>query len=97
MNHIVFHEKAEQELLEAIAWYESQVKGLGRIFLDEVERISSTLVEYPESAPVIIENIRCRILGKFPYGIMYSVVKDTVRILAVAHRKRRPFYWAERK
>ena len=31
------------------------------------------------------------------YGVLYRIKGDTVRILAIMHQKRRPFYWQDRK
>ena len=36
-------------------------------------------------------------LLRFPYSLVYSVREHEMRILAVAHQKRRPFYWRGRE
>lgn len=36
---LVFKPRAQAEIAEAYAWYEGQGRGLGRQFLDELERI----------------------------------------------------------
>lgn len=94
---ISFHEMAESELNEATDYYESKVAGLGRAFLSEVERVSRFIQQNPESAPIILKVVRRKILSRFPYSIMYSIVNDSIRILAIANHKRRPFYWHIRK
>jgi len=33
---------------------------------------------------------------KFPYSIIYTIEPDHIRILAVAHSKRKPEYWLSR-
>jgi hypothetical protein len=33
----------------------------------------------------------------FPYSVFYSVLSDRVRIIAVAHDRRRPFFWRDRR
>lgn len=33
----------------------------------------------------------------FPYSIFYQVTSDEIRVVAVAHHRRRPSYWADRK
>ncbi len=35
-------------------------------------------------------------MERFPYSVMYSVVGNVIRVLAVAHDRRRPFYWSRR-
>ncbi len=34
---------------------------------------------------------------RFPYSLVYSVRPNEIRIVAVAHQKRRPFYWRARR
>lgn len=94
---ISFHEMAESELNEAADYYDSKVAGLGKAFLFEVERVTKFIQQNPESAPSILKIVRRKIVRRFPYSIMYSVVNNSIRILAIANQKRRPFYWRGRK
>ena len=34
---------------------------------------------------------------KFPYRIVYRIVENQVLVVAIAHAKRRPGYWQERR
>jgi len=43
-----FHPEAELELIEAAAYYELQVRGLGERFEAEVRRATDLLLEQPE-------------------------------------------------
>ena len=94
---VSIHEVADIELKEAARYYESKVDGLGFAFLDEVERVVNLIRKNPESAPRIFKVVRRKILRGFPYSVMYSIVDDSIRILAVANQKRRPFYWRDRQ
>ena len=94
---VTIHEVADIELKEAARYYESKVDGLGFAFLDEVERVVNLIRENPESAPRIFKVVRRKILRGFPYSVMYSIVDDSIRILAIANQKRRPFYWRNRQ
>ena len=91
------HEDADRELQEAAQYYESKVAGLGFAFLDEFERIVTLLRFSPESAPRIYKVVRRKIMRGFPYSIMYSYTGNSLRILAIANQKRRPFYWRSRR
>jgi toxin ParE1/3/4 len=33
---------------------------------------------------------------RFPYSVIYSLLEDDVLVVAVAHHRRRPFYWRDR-
>jgi plasmid stabilization system protein ParE len=94
---VSFHEIAEQELYEAVSYYDSQSPGLGTSFLDEVERAISRISEHPKAYPLINGVVRRKLIHRFPYSIMYSSSTDEIRILAIANQKRRPFYWYGRK
>jgi plasmid stabilization system protein ParE len=36
------------------------------------------------------------VLQRFPYNVFYRVGAEAIVIVAVAHQKRRPAYWAAR-
>lgn len=96
MTPIKYHEAAEDELLNEIGYLELRVKGLGRRFFAEVRRAESLIMQFPESAEEIRPGIRKRLLRKFRYSLIYSIEKDGLLILAVAHHSRRPGYWVGR-
>ena len=98
MNRIiVFHEAAEAEMNEAADYYDLEVKGLGKAFLDDIEKALLLIETYPEASPAIQQRVRTKRLSKFPFSLFYSLYPDEIRILAVAHQKRRPFYWSRRR
>lgn len=95
---IQFHLAAQTELDQAIASYESRESGLGEQFLAEVRRILAIVSDYPKSGTPIWNTRRRFLLDRFPYGIVYSVLKDdSIRVLAVMHLRRRPDYWHPRR
>lgn len=96
MTPVRYHEAAEDELLNEIGYLELRAKGLGRRFLAEVRRAESLIAQFPESAQEIRPGIRKQILRKFRYSLIYSMEKDGLLILAVAHHSRRPGYWVGR-
>jgi len=91
------HETAEAEVNEAADFYDIESSGLGSVFIDEIQRAIVTISEFPEAAPLIRGRVRKRPIAKFPYSMVYSVRPNEIRILAVAHQKRRPFYWRGRR
>lgn len=98
MIKIGFHELAEREMLEARDFYDNLVFGLGKKFISDLEYIINLLRENPLIFPVKFDSYRTVPLRKFPYSIIFRLDKDDeVIILAVAHQKRKPNYWATRK
>lgn len=62
----------------------------------EIRRAETFLAEFPESAPEVAPGIRKHPLRKFPFSLLYSIEKDGLLMLAVAHHRRRPRYWVGR-
>jgi plasmid stabilization system protein ParE len=98
MRNVIFHPLVVQELINAAVYYEEENQGLGLEYLSEVERAANLLIRYPNSGSVIRGFVRRLILPRFPYSLLYRVVdEELIRILAVAHHKRKPRYWVDRE
>ena len=89
-------EPAEQELDEAVAYYNAQVDGLGDAFLVEALRVLGLVKQYPLAWHPLGGGIRrCR-LSRFPYGVIYAPEPDEILVIAVAHMHRLPGHWRDR-
>ncbi len=97
MRSVIFHPLAEQELLDAVSYYEEQETGLGLEYLGEVEHAVNFLVRYPEAGSKVSGSTRRLTLPKFPYSLLYRLMEEQIRVLAVAHHKRKPQYWVDRQ
>jgi toxin ParE1/3/4 len=96
MPRVSFHRLAERELNDAALYYDQESPGLGIAFLNEVEAYVESIVKNPNAGTKIRGQVRRRLLGRFPYGILYSLNPDGIRILAIMNLKRRPTYWVGR-
>lgn len=96
MKIVQWHEAAEDELLNEVGYLELQAPGLGRRFFAEVTRVQGLIAEFPEAAAEIRPGIRRRVLRRFRFSVLYSIEKQGVLILALAHHSRRPGYWVGR-
>ena len=76
--------------------YEDQARGLGAEFLDELERAVRLAVEHPDAGSPLGGAIRRWLVRRFPYAVVYRADVRPVRVLAVAHTRRRPRYWLGR-
>ncbi len=98
MRNILFHPLAEQELIDATVYYEKENQGLGLEYLSEVEHAANLLIRYPNAGSMVRDSVRRLVLPKFPYSLLYRVVdEEMIRVLAVAHHKRKPRYWIGRE
>lgn len=88
--------EAELEIEEAVSWYETQEKGLGRYFLAEFRAASSRLRRTPFHYQIVEEQARRVVLHRFPYAVFYEIHEVEVVILACLHTSRDPLVWRER-
>ena len=90
------HPDARREFDDAADYYERESRGLGALFTDEVVAGFAHIREHPSAAPEIAKNIRKLVLARFPFNLIYETRKDSMRVLAVAHQRKRPYYWQGR-
>lgn len=98
-------------LSEAIAdlqaghdWYEEREPGLGRQLAAEVFVALAQVVRHPyilrrydhPGLPGRPEVRKVQLERFHEYGVVYTVVNDTFWVVAIAHAKRMPGYWADR-
>lgn len=96
MNNISFLKAAEDEMLDAALFYESQAKRLGKEFLCKIETALTDISLNPRLWPIIDHDIHRRLLHRFPYALLYKIDKKKIIIVAVMHLHRHPDYWIER-
>jgi plasmid stabilization system protein ParE len=100
MTPVVFHIGALRALRGAREWYASKgVAEQGARLVRLVDARVRDIAEHPESFPRDSKRSwarRARILG-WPYTLIFVQHASTVIVLALAHGKRRPRYWARRK
>ncbi len=94
--NVLIAKLAEQEIEDAVVWYDSQSPGLGIQFLDDFDRAVRRVGLYPLSRVEIEPGLRRCLLTRFPYGIIYGIDADSIIVLAIAHLHREPRYWLER-
>ena len=53
MKTVRLLQPAEQEMFDAAVYYESQVRGLGDVFLDKIALATADIAENPQRWPMI--------------------------------------------
>ena len=96
MMRVVFSDLAKRELDDATNFYEMEFEGLGKRFLTEVKKAVVRISEYPKAWSVERGEVRKCLLHRFPYKLLYSIERDHIHVMAVAHLHRKPDYWVER-
>ena len=93
---VSFHPLARDEVEEAQAWYEERSVLAAAGFLHELSRALRRIGDAPDRYPVALHGTRRILLDRFPFNIFYRTTENEVVVVAVAHQKRRPGYWAGR-
>jgi hypothetical protein len=100
-QHVIVLDEAEDELIEAQNWYETQRSGLGQEFRSAIEEAMERLFKAPLAASPIVNlplsiSARRVLVKRFPYSIVFIDHDEDLWVVAFAHQHRRPGYWRER-
>ena len=95
---IIIRPLAVDDIQEAYDWYESQREGLGDEFLTALTATRDQLLDYPEAHPVLHRDTRRALLPRrFPYGLYYRIMGESIAIVACMHASRDPRRWQSRR
>ena len=100
MKTVRVEPEAKQELAAAAVWHEQWREGL-RELLAEVDAVLAAIAHRPSRFPLYPRvarelGVRRAAARRFPYAIAFIELPTVVRVLAVAHERRRPGYWVGR-
>ncbi len=97
MAHSVrFHPEAAEEVEAATDWYRERSAEAAAGFVAELNHAIERVAELPETWPNYKANTRRFIFRVYPFSLVYRIEGNDVEIVAVAHAKRKPGYWASR-
>jgi plasmid stabilization system protein ParE len=90
---VVWIQEANEDLLEARAWYDNIRPQLGERFASAVESVVEEVAEHPLHFPVVYRGRRRAGVRRFPYGIFFEVRQDRIVVIACFHGRRDPRRW----
>ena len=90
---VVWIPEANEDLLEARAWYDNIGLELGERFALAVEGTVEALAEHPLQFPVVYRSRRRAGVRRFPYGIFFEVQDNRIVVIACFHGRRNPRRW----
>ena len=93
LMELVFRPEAQQELLQAQAWYEDRSPGLGFEFARAVDVAVERILRTPLTFPQLEGQFHHLATRKFPYSIIYQPTETTVVVVSCFHHKRKPGSW----
>lgn len=97
MRPHVFRPAAAADIERAYVWYERERTGLGEEFLTEVFTSVQTVLERPETFPVLHRQTRRALVRRFPYALFFQVVGERIVFVACFHVRRNPSVWKRRR
>ena len=97
-----FEDEAAAEYRLAGRWYEGRRTDLGLEFFDAVDTTIGQIIDLPRSGspmPPMSADLPVRRMAvkRFPYHVIYLETQTHIRILAIAHDRRKPGYWKNRR
>jgi len=95
MKHF-FHPAAFEEYVSAAGYYTAINPHLAESFIRAVESAIKDILKYPEAWQTIEDDVRRRLVRRFPFGIYYCIEGDAIMIYAIMHMSRHPDYWKGR-
>lgn len=87
---------ASQDLIDGYWFYENQVEGIGKYFLDTLYSDIDSLTINAGIHSIYFEKYHRLLSKKFPFAIYYRVVNDTAYIYSVLDCRREPAWIRER-
>ena len=96
MMSLRFFDDAVDEIEATRAWCRERNPVVEAAFLSELDHAIDQIARAPHRWPRYLHGTRRYLLPKFPYSLIYFVEDEVVNVVAVAHHRRRPGYWAKR-
>ena len=93
MYKIFFSQKAEQELEDAISYYQEHTEIKALEFWDEINHFLERIALNPYSFPVVKLPYRKSTLIQFPYLIIFEIKDRYIEIIAIRHQKQNNVYF----
>lgn len=96
MKPVIIDAAAEEELAEAVEFYEIRQAGLGLDFERAVRKAVHEIQKHPEHCALRKDGTRRCVMPRFPFIIHYTELPAALWVLAFAHTSRKPGYWRGR-
>jgi len=87
---------ARRDQREAKAWYRRRSPQSAADFAAEIRYALRFIGEYPYGGPEFHGETRAKTLRRFPYTILYVVLPDRVRVVAIPDERRDPDFYTDR-
>ncbi len=91
-----FHPAAENELYQAVNYYNRCQDNLGLEFAKEVYSSIQSILAFPQTWTPLSKNTRRGLVNRFPCGIIYNLSEKEIFLIALIQLNKKPGYWKSR-
>ena len=96
MKPVQVHPKAKVEISGAFDWYWERSESAALSFDVELREAFGALRQSPRACAPYLRGTRRAMVNRFPYFVVFRELARKIQIVAIAHAKRKPAYWANR-
>lgn len=96
MNSVQLCSAAETDFTEALRYYATRNPEVALQFDAEVDSALRRIAAGAEQFPAVDDGHRYLQLRRFPFLIIFRVIRDRITVIAVAHSSRSPDFWRGR-
>ncbi len=93
---VVWTPEANEDLLDARAWYDNIGLNLGERFALAIEATVEAIAKHPLQFPVVYRNRRRAGVRRFPYSVVFELQEHRIVVIACFHSRRNPRRWQSR-
>lgn len=100
MKTVEIIEAAEVELQDAMSWYRDRDPRVADRFAEEVRAILRLIAAFPQVGGYVPDiddsDVRRMPVHGFPYHVVFVRLPDHLKVVAFAHRRKRPAFFVKR-
>ena len=93
----IFHPDSIRDAQSAYGWYYNNSPSAADGFIAEIDEAMELIIKHPKRWPEFIYGTRRYLLKRYPFSLVYLETAKEIQVIAVAHAKRRPGFWKERR
>ena len=95
-RRIILHSEAEDDIFQALAWYQERSRLAARAFVQELTHVVRLAARSPRAWPIVVGDTRRVVFPRFPFDLVFRMRGEAIEIVALGHHRRRPEYWRNR-
>jgi plasmid stabilization system protein ParE len=96
LKPLTYHPDASDEIDEAYTWYAMRSTQAADGFYEELFPAVDMVRRQPGIFPAYLHGTRRIVLDRYPFSVVFRELPRKIQVVAVAHAKRLPGYWAKR-